>query len=271
MKKLTLWIFFLPVVLFAQTGVTKDGVITFDLNKKKPAADTVQKQQPVQQDEDDLKPRKEKKQRTLPESEEEEAPDFKRDGLFKGLFHVGINGCQVDGDQYFGFKYPGFDGGVGAMVRFHKLLSVSMELNYSMKGARQTFFPQAFDSSIQKFQIQWDYIEVPLSLNIHDKKLIMFSLGVAPAIMVRYKERNEMGQNVTDNPPFGVGQPRRFDLSAFAMFNFVIQKHYAIGLKYAYSTIPIRDAYPLSRVRNQYNQVITIRFTYIMDSVKKKK
>ncbi|MBL0310532.1 MAG: hypothetical protein IPP77_12925 [Bacteroidetes bacterium] len=121
MKKLTLWIFFAPVVLFAQTGISKDGVITLDFNKKKTASDTVQKKQSNQQ-QDYLKPAKQKKQDDLPQyDEEEEAPDFKKDGLFKALFHAGINGCQVDGDGYSGFKYMGFDGGVGAMIRFHKL------------------------------------------------------------------------------------------------------------------------------------------------------
>lgn len=271
-KKLTLWILFAPVVLFSQTGVTKDGVITLDFGKKKIQSDTIPTQKADRKGEDDyLKPKKTKKTQTIPGSEEEEAPDFKRDGLFKGLFHAGINGAQVDGDLYYGFKYPGFDGGVGAMVRFHKLLSVSMELNYSMKGARQTFFPNASDSSRQRFQIQWDYIEMPISLNIHDKKLIMFSLGAAPAVMVRYKERNEQGDDNTENPPGG--QPRRFDLPVFAMLNFIIKKHFAIGLKYSYTTIPIRPAvnFPATRVRNQYNQVLTIRFTYIMDAVKKKR
>ncbi|MBL0310533.1 MAG: hypothetical protein IPP77_12930 [Bacteroidetes bacterium] len=146
-----------------------------------------------------------------------------------------------------------------------------MEINYTMKGSRQTYLPHASDSSQYKFNIQWDYIEVPISISVHDKKLVMFSLGIAPAFMIRYKQRSENGQNETDNPPSG--QPSRFDLSVFGMLNFVIQKHYALGIKYGYSTIPIRSSsgYGFSKIRGQYNNVLTLRFTYIMDSVKKKK
>ena len=42
--------------------------------------------------------KKEKKQKVAKENTENIAEDWKKDGLFKAILHVGINGAQVDGD-----------------------------------------------------------------------------------------------------------------------------------------------------------------------------
>jgi hypothetical protein len=151
-------------------------------------------------------------------------------------------------------------------------------LDYSQQGAKQKFVetsPTYYDTtglySRQLYRVIWDYIQVPICLNVQDKKLVMFSLGLQPGVMVRYQERDEQGQDDTNNPPNG--QPHRFDLSAFGMLQFVIQKHYALGLKFAYSIISVRGPqYPgLSRVYGEYNNVLTLRFMYIMDKTSFKK
>jgi len=189
--------------------------------------------------------------------------------LFKGLFNVGLNACQVDGDNQAGYRYLGFHGGVGVMVRYHKYLSTSIEINYSMKGAKERIVQNPNPNSRQLYQMQLDYIDIPISLlNVHDKKLVMFSLGLTPSVLVRYKERDGVGNDVTDNPPYG--QPKRFDLSGFAGFGFVIKQQFYLGGKFSYSFIKMRGAYPGTKTNGQYNNVITFRFMYILGSIKKK-
>ncbi len=272
-KKLTLLILLLPFVLFAQTQY-KDGTITFDLGKKKvQPQDTPQKEKFVypsdEQEAEDAPKVKRVKQKTATSSQQEDVPDFKRDGLFKGLFHAGLNACQVDGDNEFGYKYLGANVGVGAMVRFHKNLSVSMEINYSMKGARARFSQGGANANF--FRTNFDYMEIPISLNIHDKKLVMFSLGLSVSALVRYKEWDRVSGLQVDynNPPYG--QPRKIDLSPFGAFYFVIKQHYALGAKFSYSVLSMRGAEPNSRVRGQYHNVIEFRFMYIMDKASFKK
>jgi hypothetical protein len=275
-KKLTLLIFLFPLLLFAQQTQYKNGAISIDFGKKKPKSDTIQ---PVKQpystddDEEDSKPKKEKKVKVKDNNSEALAEDWKKDGIFKAIPHIGINGAQIDGDGYAGYNKIGLDVGVGALIRFHKFVSVSMELNYSMLGAKQRLVTtqNGSDSSRFLYRVQWDYVEVPISINVQDKKFVMFSLGLTPAVMVRYQERNEVGDDDTNNPPNG--QPRRFDLRGFAALHFFIQQHYGFGIKFAYSFLSIRGAqYPgLSRVLGEYNNVLTLRFMYIIDKTTFKK
>lgn len=287
-KKLTLLIFLFPALVFAQVEYNK-GTISFDLHGKDKHKDTIQQQQPQQttypSDEDEDQPAKTKKERKQARvnggEKEEEVPDYRRDGLFKALFHVGIVGAQIDGDGFSGYNHIGADVGIGAMVRFHKYFSASMEINYSMQGAKQKLVQNSnggtydssglFRPSLFMYRVNWDYIEVPVALTVQDKKYVMFSLGLSPCVMVRYNERDQQGQDITNNP--AGGQPKRFDLKAFGMLQFVIASHYALGLKFSYSLLSIRGtpAPGVSKVLGEYNNVLTFRFMYILDTVKKKK
>ena len=282
-KKLTLLIFLFPILIMAQE--VKNGAIIFDIGKNKRekqriqdsldrVQDSLKMNQPLeeQEDEDQAKVKKEKRTRNTGSVTE----DWKKEGLFKAILHVGINGAQIDGDGYAGYNKIGIDAGVGATIRFHKYFSVTMELNYAQKGAQQKFTAQSNQSvldssSRQLYRVGWDYLAVPISINVQDKKLVMFSLGLAPSVMVRYKERTEAGQDDTNNPPNG--QPKKFDLSGFAMLNFIIQKHYMLGIKFDYSLISIRGPqYPgISKVLGEYNNVLTFRFGYIFDKTSFKK
>jgi hypothetical protein len=167
-KKLTLLILLLPALLMAQTGISKNGTITFDFGKKKQQqADTVKQQQPpISSDDDGDAPpaKKQKAQKPAPtpvvkkEENQPEKVDYKNEGLFKALFNVGINACQIDGDGYAGYNYPGLEAGIGAMLRVHRFLSVSMEIDYSQQGAKQAFIFTDAPQTLQKYRVQWDYI-----------------------------------------------------------------------------------------------------------------
>ncbi len=274
-KKLTLLIFLLPFLAFAQTQY-KDGTISIDFgkkDKKQQPVDTPKPEKfvyPSDEEEAEAETPKQRREKKKASTDNKEDFDFKRDGLFKGLFNVGINAAQVDGDNQAGFRYLGFHGGVGVMIRYHKYLSTSMEINYSMKGAKERIVPNPNPLSAQLYLLQLDYIDIPISLlNVHDKKLVMFSLGLTPSVLVRYKERDAAGNNVTDNPPFGRA-PKRFDLSGFAGFGFVIKQQFYLGCKYSYSFLSMRPAYAGTKTNGQYNNVLTFRFMYILNGIKKK-
>ncbi len=125
--------------------------------------------------------------------------------------------------------------GIGTMIKVHRILSFSMELNYSMKGEREVF---SFDSttianSRQQFRIAWDYIELPLALNIyalpyHGQKLMFFNVGLTPAVVVRFKEVDADGENITSIAQ----QPNRFELSTFAGWTLSPFKILPLGLNF---------------------------------------
>lgn len=279
-KKLTLLILWLPVAIFAQTNY-KNGTLTIDFgknnqNNNQPTqpVDTPQEKkfiypsdEEAMEEQEYRRPKKDKKTRMA----NQEDFDFRRDGLFKGLFSVGLNACQVDGDQQAGYNRLGFSGGVGVMVRYHRFLSTSVEIHYSMKGAKQRIVPNQNPAAGQLFQIQLDYIDIPVSLlNVHDKKLVMFSVGLTPSLLVRYKERDQAGLDPTIVNPSYI-TPKRFDLSAFAAFGFVIKQQFYLGAKFSYSVLSMRPPMLNSRSRGTYNNVINFRFMYIMGQIKKKK
>lgn len=276
-KKLTLWILLLPFVAFTQTTIDKSGKITIDFGgkNKQEKVDTPKQEKIVYpSDEEEAEENKTAKQRraerkaSKPETKDDF--DWKRDGLFKGLFNVGINACQVDGDNQAGYRYLGFHGGVGVMVRYHKFLSTSIEINYSMKGAKERIVPNPNPLSAQLYLLQLDYMDIPVSLlNVHDKKLVMFSLGLTPSILVRYKERDMTGNDVTNS--VGTITPKRFDLSGFVGFGFVIQQQFYLGGKFSYSFLSMRPALSGTKTNGQYNNVLTFRFMYILGAIKKKK
>lgn len=278
-KKLTLWIVFLPFVVLAQQTDFKDGALTIDFGKKKKQnTDTVAAQQPVteeEEQEDSPKPKKEKKVKTANPEEQEDEFNPKRDGLFKALFSAGLNVSQVDGDDQAGYKQPGAQGGVGVMIKFHKYLSVSAQILYNMKGAYRR--RNLNESPQQMFRINWDYMSIPLLFNIHDKKLIIASVGLGLNYQVRnqiiYKIENPVGTgNMVDTVSvLHSPEPRKFDLTAIVGFQFLIKKVFGIGAKFEYSLIGLRPSAGLNtKVRMMYNNTLTLNFTYILSPKKKK-
>lgn len=272
MKRLLLGLlFFAPAVTMAQD--VKNGTITFDFNKKKKQADSSSWQEPVEETVDTAvvkKPRARKQTEALPKLKplgSDRPYDYKRDGVFSGLFHAGFNAAQIDGDNEYGYKYFGFEGGIGALARFHKIFSVSFELNYNMLGARARLTPSS--TNLEAYQVQLDYIEAPVAVNAHYKDLLITSLGIAPGYLTRYREFDYDGFNIT-NQPNRLGQPRKFGMSGFASMYVVIKQHYAIGGKFSYSMVKVRDALPGTRVNGEYNNYLTLDFKYILNRVKKK-
>ena len=192
--------------------------------------------------------------------------DWKKNGFFHAIFHAGVNFAQIDGDAYPGFNKVGFDGGVGVLVRFHQYLSTSVELNYTMWGAQTALVDKQ-----NLYSTNLNYIQIPLALNVHDKDIVMLSAGLSPQFLAGYKERNEVGQNITDTVH---PQPKKFDLDVFVQAHVIIKKQFGIGVKYSYSMIPFRgieDRYMnLTKIHGEYNNVITLRFMYILSAWKRK-
>lgn len=270
MKKLLLWLLFLsPVWLMSQE--VKNGTLTIDFGKKKKQAnDSVQQQtnDEEQQDTVAVKPHRAKKQKSIQVKSAGSEYDYKKDGIFSALFHAGFNTAQIDGDYEYGYKYFGFQGGIGALARFHKVVSLSLELNYSMLGGRARL--PASSTNLERYVVQLDYLEAPVAVNLHYKQWLMFTIGMAPGFLTRYKELDYDGINIT-NRPNPLGEPRKFGMSGFGGVTFIIKQHYALGWKFGYSMIKIRNGESGTRVNGEYNNFMAFDFMYILHGVKKKK
>lgn len=268
MKKRTLWIIWVlgivlsPFTVHSQDIDVKDGTITIDLkpgNKKKK-----DDREFVPPDED---PNKHAVLQEKKLEREEEDVNLNKESLFKGIFSAGMNIAQVDGDNEAGYKKLGAYVGVGTFVKFHKNFSVSMELLYSMRGAKPHYSTLA-DGSKNHFDITYDYIDVPLSLNVHDKKFVMFGVGLNFGAMMRYKETTPSGFTAPDTSAYYAGRyqtPSKFDLAFQTGFQFLIKRVVGVGVKFQYTILSLRPSYGISKVQGQYNNFFTFRITYILD------
>ncbi len=261
-KKLTLLIIFLPILLFGQE--------TPDANTSKPKKKDTRQFIPPDQHYD-----KYAFDNKLPKPLPDEEPvDLSKESLFKGLFSAGLNISQIDGDAEYGYQKVGAYVGVGTLVKFHKNFSASLEMIYSMRGAKprfKTFLDSKGDEQRNRFNITADYIDIPLSLNIHDKRFVIFGLGLNLGTLLRYKEITRYG-NDTTNAPAPFIKPSRFDLGVQASFTFLIKEQFGLGVKFQYSVLSSRPSYESvsSKIKGQYNNLITVRFSYLLDTKKMK-
>jgi hypothetical protein len=199
--------------------------------------------------------------RPLPE---ETKPDFRTESLFKALFSAGMNFSQIDGDNEVGYKKYGANVGAGTVVKFSKLFSVSMELVYSMEGARPHF--NSYDNGVKdKYNVTLDYLNIPLSFNIHDKKVVMFGAGIQLGALMRYNQLDSAGNNITAHPTPKNEQPRKLDISGQVAATFFIKRRIGIGVRFSYSFLKIRDALEGSKVLGEYNNVVQFRVSYLLD------
>ena len=121
MKRLLLGLlFFAPAVTMAQD--VKNGTITFDFNKKKKQADSSSWQEPVEETVDTAvvkKPRARKQTEALPKLKplgSDRPYDYKRDGVFSGLFMPGLMQRKLTAITNMVINISGLK---GALVHWH--------------------------------------------------------------------------------------------------------------------------------------------------------
>jgi hypothetical protein len=243
-KKLTLWIIvFAPLWAIAQQG--NSNPLATKKHKKVKQVEYYNSEHP----------------KPLPE---EEKPDFNKESLFKAHFIAGMNIAQLDGDEEYGYRKFGLLAGVGTVVKFSKLFSVSMDLLYSQKGSKPRY--GSYDNGVpNNYNVSLDYLEIPISFNIHDKKVVMFGAGLQLGGLMRYYETDTAGKDITANPRPKGQQPRKLDLSGQIGVTFFIKQQIGLGLKFSYSLLPLRDAFSSSSLKGEYNNTISIRISYLLD------
>jgi hypothetical protein len=187
-----------------------------------------------------------------------------------GAVSAGINLTQVDGDEFFGFHKVGLN--IGPMVSLpfgkNKKWSVSLELLYSQKGS---YHYGAYDSTT--FRLVQDYAEVPVLIHFTDKNLISGGVGFSYGQLINYKEtKNQLYDSVFQ---YQTGLSN-YDISVIADLQIRIVSKLWADFRYQYSmksnrTVLVTDPNaPLLApfTREQYNNVISIRFTWVFNQPK---
>lgn len=201
-----------------------------------------------------------------------------------GAVSAGINLSQVDGDEVYGYKKIGFNGGPSVIIPFgkDKKWSVTLELLFSQLGSRQkSVYPisNTIDSARAGFydgyRLSLNYVQVPVIVHFTDKRFIAGGLGFQYGQLVGVTEY----EDYNDNRGFArstttlQGPYTRADIQALADVRIRIYRGFWFNVRYSYSILPIRTRefvnpfFGDTWLRKQYNNVISLRLVYIFNDI----
>ena len=199
--------------------------------------------------------------------------------IFLGEAFVGLNICQVDGDQMMGYFKKGINAGVGVIApvweKRNFSLELSMEVLYNQKGAKQgrKYFDDKPDPITGipitgEYDLTMSYGEVPVMVYFTDKHLVSAGVGVSYARLMGVKEF-EHGVRTAVTATSGEYDQNEFNILADVKLR--IYKKWKVGFRYSYSLNPTRtreyhdiDGNSLGTF-NQRNNLFTFRLTYVFN------
>ncbi len=211
------------------------------------------------------------------ENENEKTFFKEKDKLFKGYAVAGLNFNQIDGDISAGYNIVGANAGGGVFITYSKHFSNSLEISYSMRGAKSVLnFKKTHP---QFFYYQLDYIEVPLMFNYHDFKIAIFQIGLSFTQLIREDYQGTSTPNI--DQIYGQNIDMVFGTT------FLFKKHWGLNFKFNYSILnnlkryksngdllargnlisqPAKtgvNANPAQPILNWYHNVLTLRAMYV--------
>ncbi len=190
-----------------------------------------------------------------------------------GAVSLGMNLTQVDGDEFFGYHKVGLNVGPMIIVPFgkNKNWSVSMELLYSQKGS---YHRGSSDSTISyTFRLVQDYVEIPVLIHFTDKKLISGGVGFSYGQLINYTETKNNFYDTLFQYQTGLSNN---DISVIADLQIRLWSKLWANVRYQYSmksnrTVLVDNPFVYPRqpfTRDQYNNVITLRLTWVFNQPK---
>ncbi|PBQ30356.1 hypothetical protein CNR22_00785 [Sphingobacteriaceae bacterium] len=176
---------------------------------------------------------------------------------------LGLNACQVHGDNYSGYKKLGIFAGMAVNAKINERLSFELGFYFSQKGARKN--PNKYD--LNYYRLNLNYIDLPLSLRYMLNKRYFITLGPSLAYLINYNEdinysnftgmytfkKYEMGVNI------GLGRTviRNLSVEVRCSNSITAIREYGIASSVYYSN-------PVARFFNKgfYNNILTLMLSY---------
>jgi hypothetical protein len=194
--------------------------------------------------------------------------DVPVDRQIKGEIIGGINLSQVDGDQVYGFNRVGANVGFGGILPLGHHFSMSVEVLFDQKGSYRKIPPESDSiANLPYYSLKLDYVKAPIMFHYEDRNTWTFGLGFSYGRLVGFKELEHNDKQEWDRPYITYKTKNDFDI--IADIRFRLWKHLKLDAQYSYSLFKIRQRYydpdPGNQkpwIRNQYNNVITIRLLY---------
>lgn len=191
--------------------------------------------------------------------------------IIKGEAILGLNMTQVEGDKVFGFKKPGLNIGVGAMIPFANKWDVSMEVTYNQKGSSQKDQYNDVDSAgnvtTGAYRLRLNYVEVPVLVHFTDKEFLTIGAGFSWGRLVGVQEW-EHGKRM-NNTTLNSGIYDKNDFSYIIDLRVKIKGPLKLSFRYQNSMKKIRtrtfDISGGTETRDQFNKVLTFRLVYMFN------
>ncbi len=173
---------------------------------------------------------------------------------FKGGLELGLNACQIDGDQLGGYHHPALQFGGFVNLMLKKNYFVELGLKYSGKGATQSL--QTVQPGYMRTKISLRYIELPLMLGKTVWNKYNLRVGLLPNYLFDTRAIDAFG-NVVDERLYDY---YAFDIPASFSVEYIWSEHWRSNMQFSQSIWFISDN-PF--LRNRY---ITISVKYIFMS-----
>lgn len=191
--------------------------------------------------------------------------------IIKGFAAAGLNMAQVDGDEAYGYRMPGFNAGLGIMIPFKTNFDFSMETSFNQKGAKQKAQYIAFrgdDTLTGAYWLRLNYAEIPIMVHYTDKNFITVGAGFAFGRLVGASEFEHGKQTNTTALD---GTYARNDYSVVIDLKMRIHRKLWGNFRYQYSMLQIREREFFNLggtegwTRSQYNNLLSLRLFYIFN------
>ena len=158
---------------------------------------------------------------------------------FEGIFTLGINGSQIDGDGLSGFNMPGFYLGAAAQFHIDDQWAIGPEFLFSQKGARTTIDDEGV-RYIPHVRTRLHYAEFPVLAYFRPTTLRTFSFHAGPSIGYLISGNGESGGIYGyDITPFYT----RLDVSAIGGFEVYLNEWLSGMARWTYSLLPTNSNY----------------------------
>ena len=117
------------------------------------------------------------------------APALLHAQIVKGELILGGNICQVDGDECYHYRKPGFHVGAGALIPITSWMDVGLEVLFNQKGAyKGDSINQHLGLYTGTYKLNLNYAEIPVMIYLTDKDRYSLGVGVSYGRIVGLQE-----------------------------------------------------------------------------------
>lgn len=186
---------------------------------------------------------------------------------FRAGLTLGLNGCQIHGDNDWGYNQAGPNGGFFVCTDPSQKWYGQMELVYSRKGSRKIAHPDKGDYN--SFEFRLNYVEVPFLARYNAGKFY-FEIGETMGILFKARQWDTNGEIAP--PDF-----RKWETAFVLGGGYSINDKWQIDFRTTNSVLPVlkfpTPAYygrfiPDLFNRGMYNNLLTFSLCYRLNGKK---